>query len=198
MSATQASPAGSKKRAGQRKKLSNSEPGPVGTSAPTSLTDAAVGIIRDRILDLTLKPGSWIDEKLLMKQFELSRTPAREALNRLVAEGLVDIQSYKGAQVAPLDMGHILQFFDAYIASERMNGFFCNTGHPNLAANLSSIEEQYENAADAGRYLEMTRLNAALHHRIAAATENTHIADFSSGTSSRSSTPCPLPHMMQK
>lgn len=114
-----------------------------------------------------------------MKQFELSRTPAREALNRLVAEGLVDIQSYKGAQVAPLDMGHILQFFDAYIASERMNGFFCNTAHQNLAADLNSIEEQYENAADAGHYLEMTRLNAALHHRIAAATENTHIADFS-------------------
>ena len=41
--------------------------------------------IRDRILDLTLAPGSRIDEKLLMERFRLSRTPARDALNTLLA-----------------------------------------------------------------------------------------------------------------
>ena len=70
-----------------------------------SLTEVAVETIRDRILDLTLRPGLRIDEKLLMERFRLSRTPAREALNRLMAEGLVEMQANKGTFVRPLDVG---------------------------------------------------------------------------------------------
>ena len=69
------------------------------TRAPSfeTLTDAAVDTIRNRILDMTLVPGSRIDAPLLMKQFKLSRTPAREALNRLAAEGLVVLHANRGA-----------------------------------------------------------------------------------------------------
>ena len=44
-----------------------------------SQTEQAVSVIRDRIIDLTLEPGSKLDERLLKERFKLGRTPAREA-----------------------------------------------------------------------------------------------------------------------
>ena len=46
-------------------------------------------ILRDEILDLTLLPGSPIDEIRLSERLSMSRTPIREALVRLASEGLV-------------------------------------------------------------------------------------------------------------
>src|ERR1700736_6282275 len=56
-----------------------------------SQTEAAVDLIRMKIIDMSLEPGSKLDEPLLRNHFKLGRTPAREAISRLVAEGLVTI-----------------------------------------------------------------------------------------------------------
>ncbi|MBH62464.1 MAG: hypothetical protein CL569_08440 [Alphaproteobacteria bacterium] len=130
--------------------------------ASTSLTEAAVETIRDRILDLTQKPGIRIDEKVLMERFSLSRTPPREALHHLVAEGLVQIQPKKGAYVRPLDVSHIRKLFDAYFVSERMNGFFCQTSDPGLVTDIETLQNAYEKAQKARKFLDMTRINAQL------------------------------------
>lgn len=42
--------------------------------------------LRKEILDLTLEPGSHLDDQSLSEQFDLSRTPVREALVRIAAE----------------------------------------------------------------------------------------------------------------
>src|SRR5579871_1515393 len=123
-----------------------------------SFTEAAVEIIRSRILDLTLAPGTRIDDKLLMKRFGMGRTPAREAFNHLAAEGLITIQRNKGAFVRPLDLADVRPFFDAYAASERIVGFFCRTDDPRLVDELEEIERQYETALGKRDYLEVTRL----------------------------------------
>lgn len=145
----------------------------------SSLTDSAVEIIRDRILDLTLAPGIRIDDKLLMKQFGMGRTPAREAFNRIAAEGLIVIQRNRGAFVRPLDIQHVRQLFDAYGAMERLIGHLCRTSQPGLLVDLQDIEHQYEALQQGRNYLDMTRLNSAFHKRVAAATENEYIIGFS-------------------
>jgi DNA-binding GntR family transcriptional regulator len=145
-----------------------------------SLTETAVNLIRDRVLDLTLAPGQRIDERLLMERFELSRTPAREALNRLAAEGLIEIQSNKGAFVRPLDIRQLKQFFDAYITAERTSGHFCNPWHANLVSDLREVEEEYEIESARHAFLQVTRLNAKFHLRIARATENEYLFTFCS------------------
>ena len=147
--------------------------------ATRSLTEVAVETIRDRILDLTLRPGLRIDEKLLMERFRLSRTPAREALNRLMAEGLVEMQANKGTFVRPLDVGQVVQFFDAYHVAERMIGFFCRFADPLLAEDLAAIQAEHETAVRKRRFLDLTRLNAQFHGRIAAASRNEYVQDFS-------------------
>lgn len=144
-----------------------------------SLTESAVEIIRDRILDLTLAPGIRIDDKLLMKQFGMGRTPAREAFNRIAAEGLIIIQRNRGAFVRPLDIQHVQQLFDAYGAMERLIGHFCRIGQPGLLEDLAEIERRYEASQLRPDYLEMTKLNSAFHKRLAGATENEYIVSFS-------------------
>src|SRR6202048_623975 len=71
----------------------------------SSQTDAALDLIRSRIVDMSLEPGSRIDERLLVDRFKLGRTPAREAINRLVAEGFVNIVPQRGGTyVCKLDL----------------------------------------------------------------------------------------------
>jgi DNA-binding GntR family transcriptional regulator len=138
--------------------------------------DAAI-IIRNRILDLTLPPGSRIDDRLLMDRFSMGRTPAREAFNRLASEGLIIIERNRGAFVRPLDIQHIQHFFDAYIASERIVGYFCRLDDPTLERDLDAIQRSYLEAYAKERLLQMTRANARLHGRIAVATRNEYVAE---------------------
>lgn len=55
--------------------------------------------LRARILAHALPPGSWIDEQSLAAEFGISRTPLREALKVLAAEGLVTMKLRRGAYV---------------------------------------------------------------------------------------------------
>lgn len=147
------------------------------TSRSNSYTDAAISIIRNRILDLTLPPGSRIDDRILMERFGMGRTPAREAFNRLAAEGLIIIQRNKGAFVRPLDIPHIRQFFDAYIASERVVGYYCRTDDAGLANDLVSIEAEYQRSYAQHQFPDMTQLNGRFHGRLATATLNEYVAE---------------------
>jgi DNA-binding GntR family transcriptional regulator len=58
--------------------------------------------IRDAILDENFKPGERLPEDQLGKMFNVSRTPAREALFALEKEGTVVMEPYKGAILKPL------------------------------------------------------------------------------------------------
>lgn len=67
-----------------------------------SLTDQSYEILRNAILSNQLAPeGVWSDREFC-EQFELSRTPVREALLRLQSEGLVEIIPRRGTRVLPL------------------------------------------------------------------------------------------------
>lgn len=143
-----------------------------------SLTEHSVSVIRNHIIDLTLEPGSKLDERLLMERFKLGRTPAREALNRLSSEGFVNIQRNKGAYVAPLEMTHVRQFFDAYFSAERMSGFFCQVGQEGLLSDLEAAQSDHDKASAAGDWLRITEANTRFHARIARASNNEHVYDF--------------------
>ena len=65
----------------------------------TSATDAAAREIRELILTGELTAGTLIHQGELAEQLGLSRTPLREALQRLQAEGLIRIDNHRGALV---------------------------------------------------------------------------------------------------
>jgi DNA-binding GntR family transcriptional regulator len=72
--------------------------------APASLSDRAYHAIREMIVSLELRPGAVIDERLLMQQLGIGRTPTREALRRLAQEGLVEVYPRRGMFVTPVEI----------------------------------------------------------------------------------------------
>jgi DNA-binding GntR family transcriptional regulator len=69
-----------------------------------SLADKAYLAIRDRIVSLELAPGALIDERSLVDELGMSRTPVREALMRLAQERLVEVYPRRGMFVTGVDI----------------------------------------------------------------------------------------------
>jgi DNA-binding GntR family transcriptional regulator len=67
--------------------------------APRALYEEVAEQLRQRIFRRELEPGSWIDEVKLAQEYGISRTPLREALKVLAAEGLVTMKVRRGAYV---------------------------------------------------------------------------------------------------
>jgi DNA-binding GntR family transcriptional regulator len=67
--------------------------------------------LRTRILAHTLAPGSWIDEQALTAEWGISRTPLREALKVLAAEGLVTMKLRRGAYVTEVSERDLSEVF---------------------------------------------------------------------------------------
>ena len=75
-------------------------------------SDAAYRIIRDRILDRTVRPGNPMIEGRLARELGMSRTPVREALKKLEQEGLVISIPGKGFFVETLSPGDVAEIYD--------------------------------------------------------------------------------------
>jgi len=78
--------------------------------APRALYEEVAELIRQRIFRRELEPGSWIDEIKLAQEYGISRTPLREALKVLAAEGLVTMKVRRGAyvtEVSERDMAEV-------------------------------------------------------------------------------------------
>ena len=75
-------------------------------------SERVYALLRQQILRLDLRPGEELDEGAVSSRFSVSRTPVREALIRLTAEGLVISARGRGARVAPLDIGDLRAFFE--------------------------------------------------------------------------------------
>jgi DNA-binding GntR family transcriptional regulator len=68
----------------------------------TSLHDGVAARLRTMLFDNQLQPGQWVDEKTLAAAWQISRTPLREALKVLAAEGLVELVPQRGCRVVEL------------------------------------------------------------------------------------------------
>jgi DNA-binding GntR family transcriptional regulator len=77
-----------------------------------SLTELTYRSIKDQLLNGTLCEGSRLTEELLATQLGISKSPVREALNRLEAEGLVCIESRRGAYVREFSRQEVSDLYD--------------------------------------------------------------------------------------
>jgi DNA-binding GntR family transcriptional regulator len=81
-----------------------------------------VPLLRDMILACELQPGEKLSEPKLCKHFGVSRTPLREALKVLAAEGLVVLQPNRGARIATITPAEVDQLFPIMGALEALAG----------------------------------------------------------------------------
>ena len=93
------------------------------TLTPRALYEEVAELLRQRIFAAELEPGSWIDEMRLAEAYGISRTPMREALKVLAAEGLVTMKMRRGAYVTEVnekdqsDVYHLLSLLESDAAS---------------------------------------------------------------------------------
>ncbi len=83
-----------------------------------SVVDQAYAAIRERIISGALPRGSRLHQEDLAAELGVSRTPVREALRRLGAEGLVEMQTNRGARVADIDRGDMVAPTEARMVIE--------------------------------------------------------------------------------
>ena len=89
------------------------------TLTPRALYVEVAEQLRQRIFRRELEPGSWIDELKIAEDFGISRTPLREALKVLAAEGLVTMKVRRGAYVTEMsekdlrDVYHLLSLLES-------------------------------------------------------------------------------------
>ena len=67
--------------------------------------------LRQQIFARELEPGNWIDEMKLCSEYGISRTPLREALKVLAAEGLVTMKLRRGAYVTEMSRDDVAQVY---------------------------------------------------------------------------------------
>ena len=118
---------------------------------PNSLHDEAASRLREQIFAGALPPGSFLDEAALCERLAISRTPLREALKVLVAEGLLRHEPRRGCFVAEITERDVQEIFPviallegraAYEATER-------AGAADIAA-LEVLHRRLREHAEAG------------------------------------------------
>jgi DNA-binding GntR family transcriptional regulator len=76
--------------------------------------------VRGQIINLGFKPGEYITDAQIAEKLEISRTPVREAFQRLEKEGLLINEARKGWRVYMLDLEDVHEIFELKIAVEGM------------------------------------------------------------------------------
>lgn len=129
--------------------------------------------LRDEILDLSLAPGSPIDEVQLAERFSMSRTPIREALVRLAGEGLVETLPNRSTMVSNIDFLNLHTFFDAITLMYRVTTRLAAQNHgPSDLDVIRAHQADFAAAVAAQDALAMIATNRAFHAAIAEAGRN--------------------------
>ena len=120
--------------------------------APRALYEEVAELIRQRIFSRELEPGSWIDELQIAKAYGISRTPLREALKVLAAEGLITMKVRRGAYVTEVsekdlrDVYHLLSLLESDAAA-----VVAQTASPLDLKKLQSLHSDLEAAGKPGK-----------------------------------------------
>ena len=85
---------------------------------PASLADQAYARLKQMIFDFALMPGDRCSESELAQHLAISRTPLRQALQRLEREGFLQVMPKIGWQVAPLDFDTFDELYDLRVLIE--------------------------------------------------------------------------------
>jgi DNA-binding GntR family transcriptional regulator len=96
--------------------------GPVRARDEQSLHDETLIRLRDHIVEGNIADGSRVPERQLCEMLGISRTPLREALKVLAAEGLVELLPNRGARVRQLSQRDLAELFDVMGGLEGLAG----------------------------------------------------------------------------
>ena len=138
---------------------------------PRALYEEVAELLRQRIFNRELAPGSWIDELRLAEEYGISRTPLREALKVLATEGLVTMKVRRGAYVTEVserdlaDVYHLLALLESDAA-----GVVATKASDVQLKELATLHKELEKSV--GQREKFFELNEAFHMRLLAIADN--------------------------
>jgi DNA-binding GntR family transcriptional regulator len=152
-----------------------------------SLTSAerVLQALRELILGGDLTPGARLGEVELAERLGVSRTPVREALSRLAAEGLVDLQANRGARVATWTVAELEGVFDLRSTLEpQLTAFAVPNAAPADVEELDDLAHRMVEVGSPGPEQNLDALvplNRAFHDRLVALADHPTLATALAG-----------------
>ena len=138
-----------------------------------NLHEATFQTLRSLLVEGKIAPGSKLNERELAERLNVSRTPIREAIRRLAADGLVELIANRGAIAIQLSLADVIHTFDVIAELEGYSG---ELAAKNITeSTLSELEAlQYEMMASYARrdLSSYYKLNLGIHHLINQAANN--------------------------
>ena len=132
-----------------------------------SKVDLAYEAIRERILSNYFKSGDWLRQEELSQQLAVSHTPVREALDRLVADGLAERVPHRGVRVYTIDENGIAEVYclRLYLEPLVVRSAIPNSLKEQLK-NLEAITDQAEKMTSLDDMPSRRQLNREFHNMI--------------------------------
>jgi len=150
----------------------------------SSLTDKVYALLKQRIIAQSLVPGQKVDIDRLAADLGISRTPVKDALNRLAADGLVNVLARRGTFIARFDLNDLLDLLDVRLALE---AFAARQGAERATAEqlremeavLQHLERDFrEDRQVQADYDGFQALDRRLHLLVIASAANPKLSDF--------------------
>ena len=138
-----------------------------------SLHEQVAHRLRQLLVEGRIAPGAKLNERLLCENLNVSRTPLREAIKMLAAEGLVELLPNRGAIAVALTEEDVLNTFEVMAGLEAQSGELA--AQRITAAELAEIQALHFEMMAAytrGDLSNYYRLNALIHSAINAAARN--------------------------
>ncbi|TCT01731.1 GntR family transcriptional regulator [Aquabacter spiritensis] len=129
--------------------------------------------IRRAIVESRFGPGERLSEPLLCRQYGISRTPLRQVLKSLEAEGLVRLVPHVGAIVTDPDVEDLGEKMDVLMALEQLAATrVAQARRPRAVARIQRIYDKMCKAAETGDAAAYYQLNDTFHRAIVTGCEN--------------------------
>ena len=123
--------------------------------------------LAEQILSGKLKPGQRIEEKRVTDQFDVSRTPVREALHQLASTGLIAMQPHRGATVVDMDVEQLTDMFEAQAEIEALCAKMAAIRMSNIERKkLQQVAEESAPSLKKSDHKKYSSSNEALHKLI--------------------------------
>lgn len=134
-------------------------------------------VLEREIVSGQLEPGAKLEQELLAERFGVSRTPVREALKQLTAQGLVEIRPNMGACVVQLTVTALAEMFETMAWLEAACAAFAARRHSlQDRTMLAAAHAACGRATERGDPVAFYKANVKFHERIYAASHNGFLA----------------------
>jgi len=138
-----------------------------------ALKNFAYDEIKKKIINCIYPPGTMLNEQDLVKELKISRTPIREALNRLDQEGLIRIISKKGILVTNISIADFSQIYQVRIELEP---FVVHISGPHLdREKLLNFRELFALETDEHASMQQLDTDTAFHSYLAENCNNKYV-----------------------